>query len=222
VTAAEGKIDSQAESITSINSSIKGILTQAANLIPNPTVDPAYPQMGMTVVSTTSEGVPAGCPYAWAIKCQYRDHVPVMNNIPCHEGQVFEISVLAACGTGTAPFQHYIGTSTQAAGSIGSPQANGGQISAATGAQWTRTTWRFKPNATHAAKGYFRPFLQINQSGPDFGTVWYATDWQVRDVTAAANAEGKADANATAISQLTTRVTNAEGRSHLRGRRSPS
>lgn len=212
VTAAEGKIDSQAESITSINSSIKGILTQAANLIPNPTVDPAYPQMGMTVVSTTSEGVPAGCPYAWAIKCQYRDHVPVMNNIPCHEGQVFEISVLAACGTGTAPFQHYIGTSTQAAGSIGSPQANGGQISAATGAQWTRTTWRFKPNATHAAKGYFRPFLQINQSGPDFGTVWYATDWQVRDVTAAANAEGKADANATAISQLTTRVTNAEGK----------
>ena len=212
VTAAEGKIDSQAESITSINSSIKGILTQAANLIPNPTVDPAYPQMGMTVVSTTSEGVPAGCPYAWAIKCQYRDHVPVMNNIPCREGQVFEISVLAACGTGTAPFQHYIGTSTQVSGSIGQPQANGGQISAATGAQWTRTTWRFKPNATHAAKGYFRPFLQINQAGPDFGTVWYATDWQVRDVTAAANAEGKADANATAISQLTTRVTNAEGK----------
>lgn len=212
VTAAEGKIDSQAESITSINSSIKGILTQAANLIPNPTVDPAYPQMGMTVVSTTSEGVPAGCPYAWAIKCQYRDHVPVMNNIPCREGQVFEISVLAACGTGTAPFQHYIGTSTQVSGSIGQPQENGGQISAATGAQWTRTTWRFKPNAAHAAKGYFRPFLQINQAGPDFGTVWYATDWQVRDVTAAANAEGKADANATAISQLTTRVTNAEGK----------
>lgn len=212
VTAAEGKIDSQAESITSINSSIKGILTQAANLIPNPTVDPAYPQMGMTVVSTASEGVPAGCPYAWAIKCLYRDHVPVMNNIPCREGQVFEISVLAACGTGTAPFQHYIGTSTQVAGSIGSPQANGGQISAATGEQWTRTTWRFKPNATHAAKGYFRPFLQINQAGPDFGTVWYATDWQVRDVTAAANAEGKADANATAITQLTTRVNNTEGK----------
>ncbi|MCP6093675.1 hypothetical protein NL391_27915, partial [Klebsiella pneumoniae] len=81
---------------------------------------------------------------------------------------------------------------------IGSPQANGGQISAATGAQWTRTTWRFKANATHAAKGYFRPFLQIAQTGPDFGSVWYATDWSVRDVTAAATAEGKADANATA------------------------
>ncbi|WP_259655205.1 carbohydrate binding domain-containing protein [Klebsiella pneumoniae] len=211
VTAAEGKIDSQAESITSINSSIKGILTQAANLIPNPTVDPAYGQMGLTVVSTTSEGVPTGCPYPWAIKCQYRDHVPVMNNIPCREGQVFELSVLAACGTGTAPFQHYIGTSTQVSGGIGSPQANGGQISAATGAQWTRTTWRFKANATHAARGYFRPFLQISQSGPDFGTVWYATDWSVRDVTAAATAEGKADANATAITQLTTRVTAAEG-----------
>ena len=211
VSAAEGKIDSQAESITSINSSIKGILTQAANLIPNPTVDPAYPQMGMTVVSTTSEGVPAGCPYPWAIKCQYRDHVPAMNNIPCREGQVFEFSVLAACGTGTAPFQHYIGTSTQAAGSTGSPRANGGQISAATGAQWTRTTWRWTVNAAQGAKGYFLPFLQINQSGPNFGTVWYATDWQVRDVTAAAKAEGKADANATAISQLTTRVTSAEG-----------
>ncbi|HFT3659670.1 TPA: carbohydrate binding domain-containing protein [Klebsiella variicola] len=211
VTAAEGKIDSQAESITSINSSIKGVLTQAANLIPNPTVDPAYGQMGLTVVSTTSEGVPTGCPYPWAIKCQYRDHVPVMNNIPCREGQVFELSVLAACGTGTAPFQHYIGTSTQVSGGIGSPQANGGQISAATGAQWTRTTWRFKTNATHAARGYFRPFLQISQSGPDFGTVWYATDWSVRDVTAAATAEGKADANATAITQLTTRVTAAEG-----------
>lgn len=211
VSAAEGKIDSQAESITSINSSIKGVLTQAANLIPNPTVDPAYPQMGMNVVSTTSEGVPAGCPYPWAIKCQYRDHVPAMNNIPCREGQVFELSVLAACGTGSAPFQHYIGTSTLVSGSIGSPLANGGQISAATGAQWTRTTWRWKVNAAQGAKGYFRPFLQINQDGPNFGTVWYATDWQVRDVTAAATAEGKADANATAISRLTTRVTSAEG-----------
>lgn len=211
VSAAEGKIDSQAESITSINSSINGVLTQAANLIPNPTVDPAYPQMGMTVVSTTSEGVPAGCPYPWAIKCQYRDNVPAMNNIPCREGQVFEFSVLAACGTGSAPFQHYIGTSTLVSGSPGSPLANGGQISAATGAQWTRTTWRWTVNAAQGAKGYFRPFLQINQSGPNFGTVWYATDWSVRDVTAAAKAEGKADANATAISQLTTRVTSAEG-----------
>lgn len=211
VTAAEGKINSQAEAITTINSSINGVLTQAANIIPNPTVDPAYPQMGMNVVSTTSEGVPAGCPYPWAIKCQYRDHVPAMNNIPCREGQVFELSVLAACGTGTAPFQHYIGTSTLVSGSIGSPLANGGQISAATGAQWTRTTWRWKVNAAQGAKGYFRPFLQINQDGPNFGTVWYATDWSVRDVTAAATAEGKADANATAISQLTTRVTSAEG-----------
>ena len=191
VTAAEGKIDSQAEAITSINSSIKGALTQAANLIPNPTVDPAYGQMGLTVVSTASEGVPADCPYPWAIKCQYRDHVPAMNNIPCREGQVFELSVLAACGTGSAPFQHYIGTSTVVSGSIGSPQANGGQISAATGAKWTRTTWRWTVNAAQGAKGYFRPFLQIAQSGPDFGTVWYATDWSVRDITAAANAESK-------------------------------
>ncbi|EIY5055181.1 carbohydrate binding domain-containing protein [Klebsiella variicola] len=211
VTEAEGVIDSQAESITSINSSVKGIQTQAANLIPNPTMNPAYNQMGMVVVSSTSEGVPEGCPYAWVAKCSYRDHVPTIDNIPCHEGQVFEFSVLAACGTGSAAFQHYIGTASSNTGNTGSPQANGGQISAATGAQWTRTTWRWTVTEAQGAKGYFRPFLQIAQSGPDFGTVWYATDWQVRDVTAAAQANDKANANATAITQLTTRVTTAEG-----------
>lgn len=211
VTAAEGKIDSQAQSITSINSSIKGITAQAANLIPNPTFDPNYGQMGMTVVSSTSEGVPEGCPYDWVVKCALRDHLPSIDNIPCHEGQVFEMSVLAACGTGSAPFQHYIGTASQVSSSLGSPQANGGQISAATGAQWTRTTWRWKVNAAQAERGFFRPFLQISQSGPDFGTVWYATDWQVRDVTAAATAQDTANANATALNLLTTRVTAAEG-----------
>ncbi|CAM6611731.1 TipJ family phage tail tip protein [Klebsiella michiganensis] len=212
VTAAEGKIDSQAQSITSISSSIKGSQSQAANLIPNPTFDPAYSQAGMTVISSTSEGVPEGCPYAYVVKCAFRDHLPAIDNIPCHEGQVFELSVLAACGTGTAPFQHYIGTSTQTSGGVGSPMANGGQISAATGAQWTRTTWRWKVNAAQAAKGFFRPFLQISQSGPDYGTIWYATDWSVRDVTAAAQALDTANANASAITQLTTRVSNAEGK----------
>ncbi|MFJ2997497.1 TipJ family phage tail tip protein [Raoultella planticola] len=212
VTAAEGKIDSQAQSIISISSSIKGSQSQAANLIPNPTFDPAYSQMGMTVISSTSEGVPEGCPYAYVVKCAFRDHLPAIDNIPCHEGQVFELSVLAACGTGIAPFQHYIGTSTQTSGGVGSPMANGGQISAATGAQWTRTTWRWKVNAAQAAKGFFRPFLQISQSGPDYGTIWYATDWSVRDVTAAAQALDTANANASAITQLTTRVTSAEGK----------
>ncbi|HHS9767304.1 DUF1983 domain-containing protein [Raoultella terrigena] len=212
VTAAEGKIDLQAQSITSISSSIKGSQSQAANLIPNPTFDPAYSQAGMTVISSTSEGVPEGCPYAYVVKCAFRDHLPAIDNIPCHEGQVFELSVLAACGTGTAPFQHYIGTSTQTSGGVGSPMANGGQISAATGAQWTRTTWRWKVNAAQAAKGFFHPFLQISQSGPDYGTIWYATDWSVRDVTAAAQALDTANANASAITQLTTRVTSAEGK----------
>ena len=75
VTAAEGKIDSQAQSITSISSSIKGSQSQAANLIPNPTFDPAYSQAGMTVISSTSEGVPEGCPYAYVVKCAFRDHL---------------------------------------------------------------------------------------------------------------------------------------------------
>lgn len=211
VTAAEGKIDSQAQSISSISSSIKGSQSQAANLIPNPTFDPAYSQMGFTVVKTTDEGVPAGCPFGYAAKLAARDHHIQINNIPCHIGQVFEFSVLAACGAGNASFSHYLGTGSSPTSGIGSPLATGGSVTAATGAQWTRTTWRYKVPADHAAKGYFRPFLQIGQSAP-FGTIWYATDWSVRDITAAAAALDVANANASAITQLTTRVTSAEGK----------
>lgn len=211
VTAAEGKIDSQAQSITSINSSIKGSQSQAANLIPNPTFDPAYSQMGFTVVKTSDEGVPAGCPFGYAAKLAYRDHHATINNIPVHEGQIFEFSALVACETGPASFSHYLGTGTSPTSSIGSPLATGGSVTAATGAKWTRTTWKYKVPADHAAKGYFRPFLQVGQSGPDFGTIWYATDWSVRDVTTAAQALDTANANAGAINQLTTRVTATEG-----------
>lgn len=212
VTAAEGKIDSQAQSITSINSSVKGNQSQAANLIPNPTFDPAYNPMGFTVVKTTDDGVPAGCPFGYAAKLASRDHHASINNIPIHEGQIFEFSALVACKTGSAAFSHYLGTGTSPTSSLGAPLASGGLVTAATGAQWTRTTWRYKVPADHAAKGYFRPFLQVGQSGPDFGTVWYATDWSVRDVTAAAQALDTANANASAITQLTTRVTTAESK----------
>ncbi|SVM33515.1 gp24 [Klebsiella pneumoniae] len=102
VTAAEGKIDSQAQSITSINSSVKGNQSQAANLIPNPTFDPAYNPMGFTVVKTTDDGVPAGCPFGYAAKLASRDHHASINNIPIHEGQIFEFSALVACKTGSA------------------------------------------------------------------------------------------------------------------------
>jgi hypothetical protein len=57
-----------------------------------------------------------------------------------------------------------------------------------------------------ADKGYFRPFLQIDQGSP-FGTVWYATDWHCRNITAAARAQGTADATAKAVDSLTTTVT---------------
>lgn len=211
VTAAEGKIDSQAQSITSISSSIKGSQSQAANLIPNPTFDPAYSQMGLPVVATSSEGVPAGCPFGYAAKLAARDHHIQINNIPCRLGQVFEFSVLVACGAGNASFSHYLGTADNPTMGVNSPLATGGPVTAATGATWTRTVWRYKVPADHAARGYFRPFLQIGQSAP-FGTIWYATDWSVRDVTAAAAALDVANANASAITQLTTRVTSAEGK----------
>ncbi|HHT4259118.1 TPA: phage tail tip fiber protein [Klebsiella variicola] len=213
LTALQGTVSQQGDDISSANSqitslsaSVKAGVASGGNLIPNPTFDPAYDQMGLTVVASSTSGVPADCPFGYVVKLAYRDHVPTINNIPCHEGQVFEFSVLAACGTGTAPFQHYLGTSTSVTGGTGSPQSNGGQITAAQGAQWTRTTWRWTVTAAQGAKGYFRPFLQIGQAGPDFGTVWYATDWSVRDVSAAAAVQTKADATATALDSLSSTV----------------
>ncbi|QPG08041.1 hypothetical protein IUJ34_26995 (plasmid) [Klebsiella pneumoniae subsp. pneumoniae] len=41
---------------------------------------------------------------------------------------------------------------------------------------------RFKITQGIVDRGFFRPFLQINQSSP-FGTVWYVTDWHLRNVT---------------------------------------
>ena len=46
-----------------------------------------------------------------------------------------------------------------------------------------------------ADMNFMRPFLQVNQSSP-FGTVWYAADWHLRNVTAAQSAQKTADATA--------------------------
>lgn len=205
VTQQGNDISSANSQITSLNASITAAKAAGDDLIPNPTFDPAYHQMGFNVVDTSSEGVPAGCPFKYAAKLASRDHIAQMNNIVATEGDVIEFSALVACGVGTAAFNLYVASSVSPAGGV-SAANSGGSVSAAAGATWVRTTWRWTVTAAVAAKGYFRPFLQISQSSP-FGTIWYATDWHCRNITAAAQAQSTADATATAINTLTNTVT---------------
>ncbi|WP_172718806.1 hypothetical protein, partial [Escherichia coli] len=66
--------------------------------------------------------------------------------------------------------------------------------------------WRFKVTQAMVDRGYIRPFLQISQNSP-YGTVWFVTDWHMRNVTAAQKVQDTADATAAAVDSLTTTVT---------------
>ncbi|SVV44366.1 gp24 [Klebsiella pneumoniae] len=202
-----GRVEKTEAGLTAANSNIVS-LTAAVNAgnaagddyIPNPSFDPAYDRMGYDVVETTADGVPADCPFRYAVRLAGRDHVPKINNIAVTPGDVFEMSALVACGTGSADFNFYIGRATTATGGIGA-KASGGNTKTTTA--WKRATWRFTvPSDT----SLLRPFLQVNQSSP-FGTVWYAADWHMRNVTAANSAQKTADATAKAVDSLTTTVS---------------
>lgn len=202
-----GRVEKTEAGLTAANSNIVS-LTAAVNAgnaagddyIPNPSFDPEYDRMGYDVVETTADGVPADCPFRYAVRLAGRDHVPKINNIAVTPGDVFEMSALVACGTGSADFNFYIGRATTATGGIGA-KASGGNTK--TTSAWKRTTWRFTvPSDT----SLLRPFLQVNQSSP-FGTVWYAADWHMRNVTAANSAQKTADATAKAVDSLTTTVS---------------
>ncbi|WP_235823218.1 phage tail protein, partial [Acinetobacter pittii] len=204
VSATEGNINSQSNSITSLNNAIKGAIATAGELIPNPTFVPDYNQMGMTVVATTDSEVPTGCAYQYAARLAARDHIPSINNIACKEGDVFEISALVACATGTAGLTLYVGKASTPTASIGSIASG---ASATVSSTWTRITWKW---TVPANCNYFRPYVAVGQSSP-FGTVWFITDWHCKNITAAATAQAKADANATALTTLQNTVTQHGG-----------
>ncbi|MEL2184986.1 TipJ family phage tail tip protein [Klebsiella pneumoniae] len=190
--------------ITSLKSAVRAGNASGGDLIPNPTFDPAYDQMGFSVVSTTAEEVPPGCPYGYAARIASRDHHPNFAAFPATLNDVIEISALVACGAGTANFNLYVGTAVRPDTSTGAPlMAGGGKSPSAT---WQRTTWRFKVTQAMVDRGYIRPFLQISQNSP-YGTVWFVTDWHMRNVTAAQKVQDTADATAVAVDSLTTIVT---------------
>ncbi|HBS7105866.1 DUF1983 domain-containing protein [Klebsiella pneumoniae] len=190
--------------ITSLKSAVRAGNASGGDLIPNQTFDPAYDQMGFSVVSTTAEEVPPGCPYGYAARIASRDHHPNFAAFPATLNDVIEISALVACGAGTANFNLYVGTAVRPDTSTGAPlMAGGGKSPSAT---WQRTTWRFKVTQAMVDRGYIRPFLQISQNSP-YGTVWFVTDWHMRNVTAAQKVQDTADATAAAVDSLTTTVT---------------
>ncbi|EPH1877168.1 DUF1983 domain-containing protein [Raoultella ornithinolytica] len=190
--------------ITSLKSAVRAGNASGGDLIPNPTFDPAYDQMGFSVVSTTSEEVPPGCPYGYAARIASRDHHSNFAAFPATLNDVMEISALVACGAGTANFNLYVGTAVRPDTSTGAPLMTGGGKSPS--ATWQRTTWRFKVTQAMVDRGYIRPFLQISQNSP-YGTVWFVTDWHMRNVTAAQKIQDTADATAAAVDSLTTTVT---------------
>lgn len=109
------------------------------------------------------------------------------------------MSALVACGTGSADFNFYIGRATTATGGIGARASGETPRPPPRGNEPRRFT-------VPADTNFLRPFLQVNQSSP-FGTVWYAADWHMRNVTAANSAQKTADATAKAVDSLTTTVS---------------
>lgn len=212
----DGKVTSQGEAITSVTAGLIAAKASGGDYIPNPTFDRAYNNMGYNVVDTvddaTNDGipydpdVPAGAPYRYVAKLSARDHQANFNSWPVKPGQVFEMSIWIACKAGgVAPFNLYLGSATQAQGGVGARNGYGNVQPSQT---WQKLTWRFTiPNNWPAGQTYMRPFLQINQSGPAFGTTWYATDWHCREVTAANEAKVAADAVASSVTALTGTVT---------------
>ncbi|MGR6990612.1 TipJ family phage tail tip protein [Klebsiella aerogenes] len=214
VTNAEGKIESQGTAITGINVALNSQTAAGGDYILNPTFDPAYPSMGFTrrdtVDSNDDDGIPydadipAGAPRRYVARLASRDHQLNTPPWPVKAGQVFEISVWVAAKAGSnAAFNMYIGSATGPnTGAVAYAALPG---SVAPTQTWTEKKYRWTV-PSNFPRGYMRPFLQVNQNAP-FGSVWYATDFHCREITAAQGAQTAADAAAGAVTQLDAKVT---------------
>ncbi|MEQ0263453.1 carbohydrate binding domain-containing protein [Klebsiella sp. CN_Kp073] len=214
VTNAEGKIESQGTAITGINVALNSQTAAGGDYILNPTFDPAYPSMGFTrrdtVDSNDDDGIPydadipAGAPRRYVARLASRDHQLNTPPWPVKAGQVFEISVWVAAKAGSnAAFNMYIGSATGPnTGAVAYAALPGSVVPTQT---WTEKKYRWTVPANFP-RGYMRPFLQVNQNAP-YGSVWYATDFHCREITAAQGAQTAADAAAGAVTQLDAKVT---------------
>jgi predicted phage tail protein len=196
-------VTSSASSVTLLTAAIKAANSSGDNIIPNASFDPGFNQMGYAVVASTAAGVPAKCPFKYVARLAARDHAPQTAAVPyavTKPGDVWRFSALVACGTGTARFNHYVSKGTDP-NTFSSVLVGGGGL-AATSA-WTRVTWDY---VVGAGVFFIQPFLQIEQSGA-MGTVWYATDWHVENISAAKDAQNIAEATASALTSTNATVT---------------
>lgn len=190
VDSTEDSITSQASNIVKLDAAIKAS-TASDNLIPNPTFDSAYDQMGYTVVPSTNSEVPSNCPYRFVAKLNSRDNVPNIEDIACTAGDVYEISAYVACAQGVHGFNLMVVEKDFKDGNIiGFPSGGG----LAPTSVWTKRVWRW---TVRDGVTFFRPLLQIDTF--DNSTVWYATNWKVTNISAAAKAQTTADATANTL-----------------------
>lgn len=193
VTLGIGDISSLQANLDTLTYAVKSALSAGEDYIPNPTFESRYDRMGFTVVATTDPDVPPGCPHPYAAKLAVRDHTPNFDPFQVQPGDVIEMSALVASSVGTPgtnPFNFYVRQSAY------SPWAPGGAgtytytnvKSQAISAGWVKVVGRYTVPANGSVR-WILPFLQINQNSPDYGSIWYATDWHVRNLTAIAAVE---------------------------------
>lgn len=198
-----GTVTSSANAVTLLTAAIKAGSSSGDSIVPNPSFDPAYDQMGYTVVPASDSGVPANCPFKYVARLATRDHVPRVSSVPyapTKPGDVWRLTALVACSAGSARFNLYVNKGTDPT-TFSSVVAGGGSQAATTA--WTRVTWDF---IVPAGMFFIQPFLQIEQNGAA-GTVWFVTDWRVQDITVADTAQKKVDATATALTSTNATVT---------------
>jgi predicted phage tail protein len=203
VTATEGAVTSASSSIVNLTNSIGAANSAGANIIPNPSLDPSFNQMGLAVVASSTAGVPANCPFKYVARLASRDHLLNSAVVPyaaTKPGDVWRMTALVACGAGAASFSLYArGGSDPITPAV---TLQGGALTQATSV-WTRVTYDLiVPVGTY----FIHPFLQVEQPVTGGSTIWYATDWHVENISAAKAAQATADATSLAVSSLTSTV----------------
>lgn len=234
-----GRVEKTEAGLTAANSNIVS-LTAAVNAgnaagddyIPNPSFDPEYDRMGYDVVETTADGVPDDCPFRYAVRLAGRDHVPKINNIAVTPGNSdkqlgtwqsvredakFRFEFWAMMPADQAPSSGWttlVGIQSQNAAGQNAWQAAVTVSEASLGA---RDKWvKFTGIASNNGAGRTRAVVWISTRGATGngtpGYSLYIDDLVITDVTDAKAAQDASDATVSAVSGLTARVTDAEGK----------
>lgn len=152
------------------------------DFIPNPKFDPTLSSMGYNILASNASEVPANAPAGNVAKLASRDHAPSpYQPFPVSPGdQIYtSVWVAPAATTGSANFNLYFFGQKPKGNIIAFPNS-GIQNSSVKG--WRKVEWIYTVPLDGTIT-HLTPLLQIDQTSPPAGTVWYVTDWHVRRVT---------------------------------------